>query len=1183
MAHRGPMRELFGLACMTLLFKQSEKVSPPSNRTGYIIETINAVNDYQSRPGVFVVPLSPAPPQPAGFLSTLFMVLSSVLSLLGDEIIDIFLHLVMSNGVLPLARILRRSCTAGYRRVWARGRVTEGDLTHNTRQPQGEIVDSSRSTPAQTPITTPNDLDTGANIDDPSGSTSLQAVTTSYSPISGHHIETCWKCFIVLTRWSLAATTFIFRAIANATSHFARQWFNAEETQSPAAEIPSNTPLPPTTDQVLADVRADSARKHEQITTKDKQISRKDDRIAKLTKAANASSSTIANLNRRNNRLSRRIRRTLDPKGLYPDNTNVLMIASHVQRDLNRVSKKVVRQRMDLESSTAHQQKEQLLDKALEISRLSAENERLRGSVLGLEQGQQSSVKEVERIQQAAKEREKKLTDQRQRELSNAINPRTYDSLRAQFDVVRDALFRVTGGREAAIAALEAEETQTQPEAQEQSEHPVTVVTDVVQETIEEVANLEPELGARDEEMEEAEEKARHAEVKAQEAEKKAQRAETIMQSAESRAEVAEQHNIALENDLEMARDAARRSSQRQKLMEQRIQSLEEARLESSNVTQGAIPVGTRSASQQEACTQTEQANKDASYSYLEGRQAAIRECEQQALVLIAKAVDQERQLTQGHIHTAVLQERQQMQQQVNTALASRDSAWTAQVNAHVENEVASREGPLRAELNAAAQRATTAEDRANEAEQRASMEHSRADTAEEESRKQKQERSSQDGQLNIYRGEIANLKRRIPRDADLIAAQLRFAGDGRRRAHAIIGESLSRHYDWATKQVLGRLLNANEQIMELERLLEDPETRSSQIVFLRALLNAEVPREMYMKLEQPLRQVLVKQCKAVNVRLDALKTIINGSDQPDKVRLLTEIYKSRGDEDTEWNTEDSTPEPSSDEDEDDNRVRVQTPAPDAPRNRLIPTIRRARPAAVPQAQTPPPPSDLRGDPRLKRKEADDVEASASSKRRDASQMEMRPIASPSRPFPQQGLSSPAAADDSIETESETQNEVSSSEPGEAPASRPQSNGQTDNNPQMPSLPTQHSSSPNPIASSETPSHAPHPKPTKIPGPKPKPTFTASERQQRLRYRQNPESEAASEQETTTSSSSQGFTFEVPKNIASGIRPHVRKYTRLSGMTNIVPSPRQPSNASGADQWPPNLHRTITLRRGHGR
>lgn len=74
------------------------------------------------------------------------------------------------------------------------------------------------------------------------------------------------------------------------------------------------------------------------------------------------------------------------------------------------------------------------------------------------------------------------------------------------------------------------------------------------------------------------------------------------------------------------------------------------------NVAQGAIHAGTQCASQQEAFTQTEQADDDASYQ--QGRQTAIREGEEQAMVLIANAVKQERQQVQEQVNTAVQQER---------------------------------------------------------------------------------------------------------------------------------------------------------------------------------------------------------------------------------------------------------------------------------------------------------------------------------------------------------------------------------------------------------------------------------------------------------------------------------------------------------------------------------------------
>lgn len=55
--------------------------------------------------------------------------------------------------------------------------------------------------------------------------------------------------------------------------------------------------------------------------------------------------------------------------------------------------------------------------------------------------------------------------------------------------------------------------------------------------------------------------------------------------------------------------------------------------------------------------------------------------------------------------------------------------------------------------------------------------EHNRAEAAEEEVRKQMQEILSQGGHMNVYLGEIANLKRRIPKKFNLTAAKLRIHG----------------------------------------------------------------------------------------------------------------------------------------------------------------------------------------------------------------------------------------------------------------------------------------------------------------------------------------------------------------------------------------------------------------------
>ena len=96
------------------------------------------------------------------------------------------------------------------------------------------------------------------------------------------------------------------------------------------------------------------------------------------------------------------------------------------------------------------------------------------------------------------------------------------------------------------------------------------------------------------------------------------------------------------------------------------------------------------------------------------------------------------------------------------------------------------------------------------------------------------------------------------------------------------------------------------------------------------------------MNLNLPMRQVIVKQCRAVNARLNDLKTLINKSQRPRKEALLFELYKVRGDEDAFYDEDDPEPEPSSDEDEDDNATHSRGRSP-TPRRLALPTSRRAR------------------------------------------------------------------------------------------------------------------------------------------------------------------------------------------------------------------------------------------------
>ena len=79
MAHRGLIREVFQIACIALLFGQSEKEDVPSPPV-YI--NINNPQGYL-RPKL--VPLQPSPAEPTGLLPLIFSMVTMLTSWLGEE------------------------------------------------------------------------------------------------------------------------------------------------------------------------------------------------------------------------------------------------------------------------------------------------------------------------------------------------------------------------------------------------------------------------------------------------------------------------------------------------------------------------------------------------------------------------------------------------------------------------------------------------------------------------------------------------------------------------------------------------------------------------------------------------------------------------------------------------------------------------------------------------------------------------------------------------------------------------------------------------------------------------------------------------------------------------------------------------------------------------------------------
>ena len=523
--------------------------------------------------------------------------------------------------------------------------------------------------------------------------------------------------------------------------------------------------------------------------------------------------------------------------------------------------------------------------------------------------------------------------------------------------------------------------------------------------------------------------------------------------------------------------------------------------------------------------------------AYQQGYRAALSACEAEAQVIITREVDAavtrrgEEVLGQlkSEFENAVARETASLQAELNAANLRATTA---------ESRVATNDNTA---LTEALQRATTAEARAATADasfkesqssldtskQKASDERQRAEAAEgeaghlkEEVRKFKDGKTSQDLRIQGYKEDISRLKRLIPQDAAVMFAELESASRDRQRAHALLEESSVRSYDWDTKQVVKKLLEANEKIIELECTLRDERTQCTQAELLKMLRNADLDPQQYMSLNLPMRQALVKQCRAVNARFQDLRLIIQSSERPRRQGLLFAIYQARGDEEACYDEDDPAPAPSSDEDEDENAVSSGVQR-SAPRRLNQPTSNRARQAAVPQVAQAPLPVDARVHNDLKRK-GSPVDEPDAAPRKEARQN----------------------PDPSIEYHIQ----ASSSRNEEA-------FDQANLDPQLAAIgstPAQHPASTNPFASTAAPSHpeqAPQPKPTRTSGPRQKPHLTASQRQERLRYARNPESEATSEQEAAVPTSIPGptpFSFNMPKSIASGIRPHVRKYTSLS-------------------------------------
>ena len=630
-----------------------------------------------------------------------------------------------------------------------------------------------------------------------------------------------------------------------------------------------------------------------------------------------------------------------------------------------------------------------------------------------------------------------------------------------------------------------------------------------------------------------------------------------------------------------------------------------------------------------QAPAQLTEAEKQALFR--QGYEKAVADCEPKARGLIESAVQKERLAAGEQLATAVDQKEQAVRATATQRWNNREAEVSSNFGAEVERVVGERTIGLRADLDAAVQRAAQAEqratssasdqqvitsdlkaaqvkaeameatarsqyDRANTAEGQATTATNRALAAEAEVGNFRTGKQAQDGRIRDLHEQMRVLQAKYPRNYALKEAEINSNNDARVRGGNLIDEILNRSYDWLSKKVCMRLVYANEVISAFTLTLSQPATKYNQEEFLYRLYDVEVDKKEYLSLELEKRVVLVNQCRAVNARLMGLKELITADFEPTNETLLHEIFKVRGDEGVEWRDMEPDPEPESDEDEEDEDEEDEDEEDEDeddddddddgddshPTASEVSSTPRKAPLFHPLGgpSQPAATQNITASNSLKRK-GDDEEEAGPSKRKDSSDVGMRPVAGSSN---QQGLSFPEADDDQKETKLEPQSDLLSSSSlerfGAASAPRIQSNDHIDISPHVPGS----SSSPippnvptppiNPSNPSESPSladHPLHPKPTRIPGPKPEAFLSSSNQKGRL-------GTAAQTQETALSPAGglTGVSFSSPKNIALGILPEVRKYTRLSGRTDTVLS-RPPPNPSAAKQPPPDLPRAVVV------
>ena len=999
MPPRGLLGDMFGLICMAVIVKKTNKASTPMARN-ITIDKIPDVVQNSTIPPLMALPEFMTATEATGFLHSILTLLVPLLCFFGDQLIEWTAGFLLFNGLLPLLRIIKRQFLAmiAYANrclleMRARMGAFDDIVLDNTRQPTNQIDENSRSGQQQATPAPSNGNEDGAHDSsmDVPNPTTISETEQNLAVLKTLLEESAEKDIQIQTLSEEVQTQ--AQTIANLD-----QRNNNFETELRTALDPTSLHQPSKDVVAIASDLADDLRR---VSTEKE----------RHQKAANDLAEDL-----------RRISEEAEREKEKLENA-----ANGLAEDLRRVSEEVEHQK-ELEKELDRSESNQLAEKENEITRLSEESIELSSQIKNLVDEQRSSALATANTERLAKATENRLRERvkaAEHTAANSFDERTYTTLRNQFDDVVDKLNSAKNERQHAVDAqgrlaieLEDERTKvaqlqaaTHEEAAslQQSESMVKTKTAEIQRANERVVSLKRELQDKCTELEdkgkdladkvkELEDKGKDLPDKVKELEDKGKELEDKkkeiegkgkeLEGVEARARNAEEQSAndetkigELQRNLQAAQDQAKHADESNTLLKQELQKAEKKLEEKDSAGKPeaveSVSTDDLAAEIQSLHSQLEEANKKVNDAFQDGfclgvtegitsddnlqphpqqehdsvqtvepgedpryeqvRQETLVSCEAKAAVLVNEAVQQERWQGQERLEAAVAQKEQAVKNSADEAWNRREADWRNLVNTQVGSTVSDRQTSLQAELFLTQQRA-------NDAEAKVNVEAQRAQAAELEIQKYKKGKAAQDERIKGYTTEIAGLKGLVP--TALQQAESDCSANDRLRAEAILDETVHRTYDSSSREVLQQLLVVNRQITELGLVLKTQDKAPTRGQLLGILQDAYIDNDKVNNLWIPDRQVLFKQCRGVTTRLAELMEVIEKNRVPDKEAILTVLYKDRGDEDAEWDGPDCGV--FANEDENVNKTQDL-----GLREKLLPKTRKPKPAVTAQAQDP--------------------------------------------------------------------------------------------------------------------------------------------------------------------------------------------------------------------------------------